>query len=415
MKYILLLLLSLLPTPFNLFALEWPVPFEQNFVMPEGKIAVVSGAGPAGFLAVQAILEAGLHDHIILIENRDTFKRFNQVNYFPESWPMLERLHVAQPFRKVSSKAAFFKFNIAPRDAAPLDFTVDHEEIPSHFDYFLPLEEILDKPRVGLQVANLADLQYELANNVKNNSRVHILYGTLTVSPEKDDNLHSVEIREILKPDVTHRFKPDFIVISEGAHSINRTNVGIGIVPVLKKQLWCSGAVSLKNILETKDKFMHVNDIFGSGDLSIRNFGIFNVIEDELFLNAEARIEESTDDCLKRNALGLVKPYYTGQRTLLVDDFHVTRTNPTIIEIEPSRAQIFTSGQLILFGDAAGYGTSKGGIGLSLVTTVYSQALLDLLAGWEKNRFPALSRYNERASEIVDYWHSKIASHDIVI
>lgn len=275
-----------------------------------------------------------------------------------------------------------------------------------------------------MRVINIADLQNELASFLIKNPKIRLIQGSATISNTPgDDSMHTIDLDHQINELISKRYhmKPDLIVIAEGAHSINRTNAGIKLKPVLKPQQWCSGVVSLEGITKRTTKLMQVIDKAQNKEQSARTFGIFHFKPGKLFLNGQAYENESADDCLKRNAAELlnhiVSVEKTTSNTILPQSLTVVNKSQEIIDITPSKAERFFSGKnAITYGDAAGYGTPKGGIGLSLLTSVYSQAILDLLEQWNTdNRSQELQKFNERVSEIVDYWHKRIASDDNVL
>ncbi len=171
-----------------------------------------------------------------------------------------------------------------------------------------------------------------------------------------------------------------------------------------------------------QDKIIQVIDtITNLTQTSIRTFGLFNVYPNELFLNGHALDGEEVDACLTRNALALLQRANHDKGIVdpgidFLDKVMVLRKSQGIIEITASKANKFYSGNnVIVIGDAAGHGSPKGGIGLSLVTSVYAHALLDLLAQWDSSdRTTMLQAYNKRVSEIVDYWHNKMVADGVL-
>ncbi|HXW52703.1 MAG TPA: FAD-dependent monooxygenase [Myxococcota bacterium] len=399
---------------------EWEVPFFAGDLQLEGRVAVVLGAGPAGLLAAKAILHSNQHDYVIIVERRRTFSRFNLVNFFPESWPILTDLGVAQVFRGASKRIEKFDFYFKNSAGQTNRLTKEPVPSPEYFNYRDSVKKIFLNPLIGFDVINLAELQYELANKLTANQKVRIIRGTGVVSSSAgDDSLHTIEIRrqtgESSGDTTNHKLRPDLIVIAEGAHSDNRSSVGIQMRKVLETQRWCSGSVSLASVKDhIFEKLLKVID--KGGQPSVRTFGIFNARDNELFLNGVANEGEEHDACLKRNAFELIWHACTSTGyfpfSLIADRLEIIRKaqNQNIIEITPSKASRFYSGtNVIITGDAAGNGSPHGGIGLSLVTTVYAQALLDLLEAWqETDRDQALIKYNQRVSEIVDYWHARM-------
>jgi len=397
----------------NLFAQTWPVPFSKDpLELSKGRIAVVLGAGPAGLIAAKNILDAGFHEQIFIIEKRDSFSRVNYLNFFPESWPILRELRIADALKKISHPAKSFRFYIQRSDAIT-NFESSDENTPMSFDYRGPVKDIFQNPRIGLHIFNIAQMQHELAQQLIQDKRVKLIHGEGRVLPTSDKNLmHEIRIEceNDAQPLV---LSPDLIVIAEGAHSINREHIGIIFEQKIAPQLWCSGSVSLLNHYSNTTMFVQLADIYKDNILQ-RTVGIFNLPAQQLFLNGEVHKNESVDDCLKRNGALLIKYARHAANnaedlpklTVNPDEIQIIRKNEDIIVINPSKAVRAVSGNnVILTGDAAGNSTPRGGIGLSLITSVYQQALRDFLNN--NDRKTALVEYNRRVSEIVDYWHLK--------
>jgi 2-polyprenyl-6-methoxyphenol hydroxylase-like FAD-dependent oxidoreductase len=406
----------------TLLGYEWPVPFSQNSLnISTQKVAVVLGAGPAGLLAAQALLKSGKHQQIIIVEKRQTFSRFNFVNFFPESWPMLHELNVAEDFMKVSTPMEFLHFHSEANKQAT-DILLDDGSPLDSFNYKGKVLDILNMPKAGLHVVNLAELQHQLSTSLVKNNKIFLINGTAAINNNTDSNFHDIEITQNINEYDTQKYSltPDLIIVAEGAHSASRNNLSIQFNTVLKKQFWCSGSVSLKDTRENPRQFLQVLDVIRDEKPNVRNFGIFQVRNSELFLVGTAAAHESVDQCLQRNAWELINA--ANQRdglaslAIAMDKIEVIEKSQDIIEITPSKAdKFYSNNNLIIFGDAAGNGTPKGGIGFSLVTGVYSQALLDLLAVWElTGRQEILETYAQRVSEIVDYWHTKIRSDEVM-
>jgi len=412
----------------NIFAaqIEWEVPFSKEQLKLDGRVAVILGAGPAGLIAARAILKSNQHDHVVIVEKRPKFSRFNMVNFFPESWPMLTNLGLDQTFRSIIQSLSKFYFHLAQPNRKPISFLREPLPIPTVFDYHGKISSILLNPQVGFDVVNLAELQHEIAEALVTDQRVKLIHGTSVVSETpNDDSLHTIEIfrHGEEKSSEFVRLTPDLIVIAEGAHSENRNRIGIQMKPILDTQYWCSGSVSLKPIetYSIKNNFMTVFD--QGGKTIIRTFGIFNARPSELFLNGLARSDEHLEACLKRNAVTLIAHAITRLGYFAPDlpseKLEIVRKieGQKIIEIVPSKASRFSSGRnIITLGDASGNGSPQGGIGLSLVITFYAQALLDLLQDWQQDdRNHILDQYNNRVSEIVDYWHTKMKSDSVLV
>ncbi|OPZ23923.1 MAG: 3-(3-hydroxyphenyl)propionate hydroxylase [bacterium ADurb.BinA186] len=401
---------------FHLMANSWPVPFfEGSLVDNQEGDAVILGAGPAGMMAANIALKSGLFKRIIIVEMRSEFSRFNLVNFFPENWPMLTTIGVADDFRAVGHRAERFSLYMNHFDKELIDFETDATFVPENFDYRGPMSQIYEQHSAGLFILNLADLQHQLATSLARHDNVFFVQGSAEFFSDADTEKATITITS--SNDTTYYLKPEIIVIAEGAHSASRKQLGIKLIPKIEQQWWCSGSVSLKNIWENGPKIMQVMDQKEEHSGSIRTFGIFNLRPKELFLNGQAFSSlEDVDDCLIRNAQSLIK--FRAQKgdvpkNLDLSSLTVEKKSQGIISITPSIAEYFSSkNNVIIYGDAAGFGTPKGGIGFSMITGPYPQALLDLLSQWSdaSQRKEGLEKYALRVQEIVDYWHMKTGS-----
>ena len=278
---------------------QWPVPFKE-FPSPGQKIAVILGAGPAGLFAANIILEAGLHDQIIIVEKRATFSRFNLVNFFPDSWPMLNKMRVAEDFKKIGKNVEVFSLYFDHFDKPLVDLEMEESVVPQEFDYRGPLTKIFEQPKAGFMNLNLADLQNQLAMSLAQHPKVFFVHGTSEFLKQNNELKYGISIK--LSNNFSYNLEPDLVVVAEGAHSEGRAQLAIDLKPRQPLELWCSGSVSLGNSCEKHPKVTQVFDATRKNQSSMRTFGIFNVIDSELFLNGQAFPEESVDDCLIRNA-----------------------------------------------------------------------------------------------------------------
>lgn len=398
----------------QLLGTSWQTPFsEEPFEIAGKKVAVILGAGPAGLVAANTLFLAKKHDLILIVEKRPVFNRLNMVSFFPESWPMVKNLGLEAEIRSVATLTNRFGFYFDIGGISE-EFSIPKEVAPDSFDFRGKIREIFKNPRVGLHVASLAAIQKQLARTLSQNPQVRFIQGADVVSNEPDTlGYHHVRISFL---DKTIGLRPDLIIVAEGAHSSTRFRVGIEMQPMLKKQLWCSGTIPLRD-WHQNEPFIELIEKQKTGTPPLRVFGIF--MNQALFLNGQTMDEhETVENCLVRNALGLLKRVSKRDEKsltehLCVDDIGYSQE---LIHIVPSKADGFTSGKnLILFGDAAGYGTPKGGIGFSMVLTAYPQALLDMLEQWSTLREQSIGRYGMRVSAIVDYWLGRIATDDTVL
>lgn len=398
---------------FQLFSNPYETPFsEETFEVNDKKVAVISGAGPAGLVAAKTLLKAGFHDLILIVENRTVFNRINLLSFFPESWPMIKNLGIEQEIRSVATLTSHFSFYFDYGKGAQKIFIVK-ENAPETFDYRGKISEIFKSPRVGLHIAPIADIQRVLAHSLSQNPKVIFIKDSDVVSTNPDkDGFHQVRITYNRKEII---FTPDLIIVAEGAHSKTRSSIGIEMQPMLKKQLWCSGVIPLKN-WQLKDPFVELVEKQHKNALPMRAFGIF--MNQSLFLNGQTlNAHESVKDCLVRNALGLLKRVFKNDENL-IDHLDTTSVgySQELLHLVPSKADGFTSGKNLIFtGDANGHATPKGGIGFSLILSVYQQALLDMLEKWPQDREGSIGRYGMRISAIIDYWLGRIATDDLVL
>ncbi len=117
-------------------------------------------------------------------------------------------------------------------------------------------------------------------------------------------------------------------------------------------------------------------------------------------------------DCLQTNAIKILtheKDYLHVRMPLKSSEIKVHVERSSKLDIVLSRAEQFYHGtNVVLTGDSAANGSPIGGLGLSLVTSVYTDAIEQLVTdiyALNKERESALQAYDKRLEEIAHFRH----------
>ncbi len=158
----------------------------------------------------------------------------------------------------------------------------------------------------------------------------------------------------------------------------------------------------------------HISLLNRPSDQSV-GFAVFREKSHDLFLNGTMSAGEfevmSAQQCLQRSAfeiLQLEKNFLPIALPKEDKDIIVTDAAAGKFIVDRVSAERFSMGDnVFLFGDAAGFGSPTGGLGLSLVSSVYLESLTALVDSLHsENPTGAADTYSKRVSEIIKFWHS---------
>jgi 2-polyprenyl-6-methoxyphenol hydroxylase-like FAD-dependent oxidoreductase len=299
------------------------------------------------------------------------------------------------------------------------------EEIKAQFpgnletvNYSLPVAKVLNPALWSHYAIELTRLQFLLSARAIASENIVLLHGTGNILVDTSTRrLNSVHIKSLSDYSDFVVNTPNLIIVAEGAHSRTRDEqLKISFNPTVPealgggKEYWCSGSVSLTGIRPDDRLFGHISLVVNP-PTGLAVWGVFRPEHNDLFLNGQApephRPYLNAEDCLQENAFRLLRHEEHFLQVSLPASpklLKVSSTQTTLFELTLKKAEHFHSGyNTVLFGDAAGNGSPRGGLGWSLASTVYLDALEHLIR--TPNREEALEAYNRRLSEIVHHWH----------
>jgi 2-polyprenyl-6-methoxyphenol hydroxylase-like FAD-dependent oxidoreductase len=381
------------------------------------RVALVSGAGPGGLAAALALHKTKHFDHIIVVEKRAQFERNNTLTVQPMAYPMLKELGVAEQFKKEATFSP--QFRLFEKSNAKLELRGGCPSIPESIDYEKSVNDIMKDDLWPPYFIDIRELQLLLAKEAISIPDVALIHGEIELLHDDSENkARSVKVKSSSASygDFVV-LRPKLIVIAEGTRSIARNKLNIKMIrsAKLEDQHWCSGLVSLSGIWNKADMFGHIS-IVADRDNKSFSFGIFRPRSGDLFINGKIKNEhaaqESSEACLKRNAYALL----THEASHLKINIPASKENivvppkqAVLLDLEPVRAERFHDGtNVVLFGDTAAGWTPIGGIGGTFALSLYPHALMTLvrhLSGSTAEREAALQVYNQRVTEIIDFWH----------
>jgi 2-polyprenyl-6-methoxyphenol hydroxylase-like FAD-dependent oxidoreductase len=210
--------------------------------------------------------------------------------------------------------------------------------------------------------------------------------------------------------------EPNLIIVAEGVKSKTRESLSILFPSVKEKkdEFWCTGVVDLKNVMDY-GQIPSMISVFQDIPLDSFAIGIFRNKYQDIFLNikkSEANRSKSNEECIQESAYEFLKreaDHLDLQMPESSQKLLVNRDKSKDFKVVSSKAEHFYYGNnLVLIGDTAGNGTPMGGLGTTFAASVYIDALnklTDDLYATALDRKASFELYNQRISEIVDFWH----------
>ena len=393
--------------------------FEEDVNNSHDRTAVILGGGPSGLLSAIVLKKTGNFDYIIVIEKRDTYSRGNTVTFRPESMTALNGFGLVEKLQSDLIFSNDFRFFLK-LPHGPLLIEEVFSGNPNTIDYNLSIKEAFDRSGWPHFAIKISDFEKVLADELQTLENVFLLQGeTEVLRPVSTANMNSVKFisasaqyQNFIVPN------PQLLIVAEGSKSPSRVALGISFTPAFEARLperWCSGVVSLAGIMKSEDINGHItlinNDLTGQVA-----FGVFRPKEQDLFLNGKMTEDDSKTwdkaKCLQENAHWILKEELGRLKITLpssTEAIQVQLDQSDKFDIQPKKSDRFFADQnAIVIGDTAADGSPIGGLGISLVTSAYVDALTKLvqnLSSPEMTRQLALEAYARRVDEIVHYRH----------
>jgi 2-polyprenyl-6-methoxyphenol hydroxylase-like FAD-dependent oxidoreductase len=399
-----------------------PVPFKtpdsyeklaEQINSAGSKVALVSGAGPAGLMASWTLIKSGQFQLVILLEKRTEFTRLNTLTIRAEVFSWLEEVGLADAIRDkiIYSPSSIFTFVNGVGDKKCLVFNQTRNLPP--VDFSVPLESIF-APNHGahfaIEVERFQDIIANLLIQEENfyllNAEPELILGSENMGAKVSGETFSFPI-----------INPQIIVIAEGTKSSSRTKAGIQFYKVVTKadEYWISGVISLEGIISEDYWQETTGEIFLFLDQKNRRsgLGVLRPAHRNLFVNARIDEQDAWVDpkvILKETAFALLSERPKDLFTVLpqnADGLTIVDTWGCKLHLEFKKATQATMKNVVMLGDALRSGSPIGGFGFSLVASVENRAFGKLIKKFfTEEKLPAMATFNEAMEAITQFWHS---------
>lgn len=368
-----------------------------------GKVAVVSGAGPAGLMAAYVLKEKGIKE-VIVVENRGVFNRMNFINFEKDALCLLKELGILKKFTDLACKIHKI-YNYAYEGDKLVETCqserqkLDDVECPCY-----EAEKMNDlfnnESGYSTSIAELQDLLVSLAVD----KGIKIVKES---SIELIETGHERCAVKVITPSKTILYKdPEYVIISEGIHSKSVKSLNICYETSDYQEAWVFGNVSAE--IDLGQVGTTVNYNFSKDTMDLSNC-IFHKGRQELNVALASQShklveKEEVAQLIRKQAKQICKNH-----SIYSKDFELLWFSKKLVTIYLRKAQNFIKGHnVFLVGDAAGSGSPLAGLGASLAISAYPYALAKLIderksLGMEQS----FENYNKRLGAYVDKWHNK--------
>ena len=377
-------------------------------IRPGGRTAVVLGAGPGGLMAALTLRDEGF-EHVVVLEKRCSFSRFNIVNLHPESLHILHRLGLIDRFlhrasRIIEHRGFVFAAGMASYEFQDVGFEVELDPEQA-FDVHDVKDGFKNETLYSISVADLQSLLAEIALErgiqIVAEADVELVAGV--------DGTYSVRAMAGARRADIAIDAPTLIVLAEGARGERYQALGGRYVK--QESLWpqetwvfgnfkCSPPHGCSYLMF--EFYNDCDDLTISNCILLPRIGEVNisvtVTDPEI---SAARIEEliATQAAKVLRVAGIPSP-----------DPRVVWTSAQPVRIAPKSAVRNHFGKnVILAGDVSGANSPTAALGATLCTSAYPYAIGQLVRDLaSEGPDAALARYGDRCQSYVRLWHSKV-------
>ena len=406
---------SVFPIPFT----ELEIPLQERLdSLESNKVAVILGAGPAGLLSAIKVHNSGHFDLVVVVEKRNFYSRFNTICLKPEGVIMLREMGLENLFKqKVATHSPDFSLSLQEKSKEKEFIKETYQGPIKSRSLKGPIDEVISYESLPHWTFEISKFESVFAEALKAFENIILIRGEGQVSGDG-----TIANKILIKPaDGNKTLKaltPGLIVVAEGSRSKTRNSLGISSSQTSQTEYWCAGSISTEGLLiKPLNHISTISDrINDSFDVS---YSVFKKESEELFLchRVPKKLDnsvESLSQCLREGAKKILEKESKLLSPVadLSKGFLITKLINYPIVLQPSVSNSFTFGaNLILIGDCAGNGSPLGGLGFSLVSSLYMQALTDLFDNFRlENRKEAFEDYEDYVSDIVNFWHESLGA-----
>lgn len=373
----------------------------------DGKSAVIIGAGPAGIMAALSILQAGCKS-VHVFDKREAIDRMQMVTIYRNTLPYLKRFGVLRQVISRGSPIKKHNFYLTTdgesrkyceteiNDSVFEDAVIESDKKTGESAY----DEFTGDSVLAISLCDLQDVLIKEAV-----ARGANFYWGISaeICQGADKNTYSVTVsfnNSHTQDNQNTSISPGLIVLGDGANSKNAGNIGVSysIEETSKsEETWfifhCKTTGNSPS-LNYKFSFDENEQLSGC------EFGLFYPARGELGVavyTADGRVPSLEE--LERRAEFFGKT----QSSLINQVSWISKP----IKVRFVRASKFSSGNVILTGDAAGTGSPISGMGAVLAVSAYASAIEKYYRLREVDPQSAISEYNENVSSYVDAWQNR--------
>ncbi len=369
------------------------------------KLALISGAGPAGLAAAFELQAKGCD--VVVVEKRKEFSRFNIINLNREAQTFLRKFNLLEEFESsVASRIRQHQIVVfgssAPRaiatsDVSQLQFEGELDKDPSTFNHLFQEDGIYSVQIKDLQ-AFLAHKAAQIGVRILAESKINI------VEQLEGKGVSKIEIQG--KSSVT--LEPDLLFIAEGAHSTMAQELGMVdlsedvVNNVCSGENWVFGNLNYRgsetfvvSMIITAQKTLQIaNVIFNA------KCGSVNVAVTSDRNPSEGKIKNLIKDVAE-------KAFHFGGVSEVPEVLEVVAEPVSIVN---RRASECSKGNIFRIGDAVGNSSPLAGLGGTLGLTLIPCTVEQLMEDYQERSIEVHNNFKMRSQAYVNKWIDKSES-----